>query len=94
MPSAPGLETPGSAISPADVFEAMTWPGIIGLGVEITETGGDGGGRKLRHQSAQSIRRVSVMVPLERQKSVFVNSSMLLACAAAETCPFPPQELA
>lgn len=32
VPSAPGLETPGAAISPADVAEAMTWPGIIGLG--------------------------------------------------------------
>ncbi|HEY3312098.1 MAG TPA: adenine deaminase [Anaerolineales bacterium] len=32
VPSAPGLETPGASISPADVNEAMTWPGIIGLG--------------------------------------------------------------
>jgi adenine deaminase len=32
VPSAPGLETPGSVISPEDVTEAMTWPGIIGLG--------------------------------------------------------------
>ena len=32
VPSAPGLETPGATISPADVAEAMTWPGIIGLG--------------------------------------------------------------
>jgi adenine deaminase len=31
-PSAPGLETPGAEIGPADVAEAMTWPGIIGLG--------------------------------------------------------------
>ena len=31
-PSAPGLETPGAEITPADVVEAMTWPGIIGLG--------------------------------------------------------------
>jgi adenine deaminase len=32
VPSAPGLETPGAAISPEDVTEAMTWPGIMGLG--------------------------------------------------------------
>lgn len=32
VPSAPGLETPGAAIGPEDVAEAMTWPGIIGLG--------------------------------------------------------------
>ncbi|WP_406721557.1 adenine deaminase [Thioclava litoralis] len=31
-PSAPGLETTGFEISPEDVAEAMTWPGIIGLG--------------------------------------------------------------
>ncbi len=28
----PGLETPGASIGPAEVAEAMTWPGIIGLG--------------------------------------------------------------
>ncbi len=32
VPSAPGLERPGATITPADVAEAMTWPGIIGLG--------------------------------------------------------------
>lgn len=32
VPSAPGLETPGASIGPAEVAEAMTWPGIIGLG--------------------------------------------------------------
>jgi len=32
VPSAPGMETPGAALGPADIAEAMTWPGIIGLG--------------------------------------------------------------
>lgn len=32
VPSAPGLETPGASIGSAEVAEAMTWPGIIGLG--------------------------------------------------------------
>ncbi len=32
VPSAPGMETPGAAIGPKEVAEAMTWPGIIGLG--------------------------------------------------------------
>jgi adenine deaminase len=32
VPSAPGLETPGSSIGPEDVAEAMTWDRIIGLG--------------------------------------------------------------
>jgi len=31
-PSAPGMETTGHEITPEDVAEAMTWPGIIGLG--------------------------------------------------------------
>ena len=31
-PAAPGLETPGAEISPADVAEAMQWSGIVGLG--------------------------------------------------------------
>lgn len=32
VPSAPGLETPGATLTPADVAEAMQWQGIIGLG--------------------------------------------------------------
>src|SRR5574341_2136646 len=32
VPSSPGLETPGASIGPKEVAEAMTWPGIIGLG--------------------------------------------------------------
>jgi len=32
VPSAPGLETPGAAIGPKEVAEAMEWEGIIGLG--------------------------------------------------------------
>ena len=31
-PSAPGLETTGHEIGPEDVAEAMTWPGVVGLG--------------------------------------------------------------
>lgn len=32
VPSAPGFETPGAVLGPSEVSEAMTWPGIIGLG--------------------------------------------------------------
>jgi adenine deaminase len=32
VPSAPGLETPGAAIGPKEITEAMRWDGIIGLG--------------------------------------------------------------
>jgi len=32
VPSAPGLETSGAVLGPDDVREALTWPGVIGLG--------------------------------------------------------------
>ena len=32
VPSAPGLETPGASMGPAEVAEAMQWEGVIGLG--------------------------------------------------------------
>lgn len=32
IPSAPGMETSGATIGPAEVTEAMTWEGMIGLG--------------------------------------------------------------
>jgi adenine deaminase len=32
VPSAPGLETPGASIGPEEIADAMSWPGIIGLG--------------------------------------------------------------
>jgi adenine deaminase len=32
VPSAPGLETAGATLGPQEVAEAMSWPGIIGLG--------------------------------------------------------------
>jgi adenine deaminase len=32
VPSAPGLETPGASIGQVEVAEAMSWPGIVGLG--------------------------------------------------------------
>jgi adenine deaminase len=32
VPSAPGLETSGANINAEDVAEALTWPGIVGLG--------------------------------------------------------------
>lgn len=32
IPSSPGMETPGAVFGPAEVAEALTWPGVIGLG--------------------------------------------------------------
>ena len=39
VPSAPGLETPGARITPREVEEAMTWPGVIGLGEMMNSPG-------------------------------------------------------
>lgn len=47
VPSAPGLETPGAVISPADIEEALTWPGIIGLGEMMNFPGVINGNDKL-----------------------------------------------
>ena len=46
-PSAPGLETTGHEISPADVAEAMAWPGIVGLGEMMNFPGVIGGDAKM-----------------------------------------------
>ncbi len=46
-PSAPGLETPGAEIGPADVAEAMTWPGIVGLGEMMNYPGVVAGDAKM-----------------------------------------------
>ena len=43
VPSSPGLETPGASIGPKEVAEAMTWPGIIGLGEMMNFPGVCGG---------------------------------------------------
>jgi len=47
VPSAPGLETPGAVIGPADVEEALTWPGIIGLGEMMNFPGVSNGNDKV-----------------------------------------------
>ncbi len=46
-PSAPGLETTGSEILPADVVEAMQWPNIIGLGEMMNFPGVINGDEKM-----------------------------------------------
>lgn len=55
VPSAPGLETPGASISPADVTEALTWPGIIGLGEMMNFPGVIAAGEKM-HAEMQATR--------------------------------------
>ncbi|MCT8158730.1 adenine deaminase [Pseudoruegeria sp. SHC-113] len=55
-PSAPGLETTGYEISPEDVAEAMTWPGIIGLGEMMNFPGVVNGDAKMLAEIAATQR--------------------------------------
>jgi adenine deaminase len=52
VPSAPGLETPGASIGPKEVAEAMTWPGIIGLGEMMNFPGVFNGDEKMLAEMA------------------------------------------
>ena len=52
VPSAPGLETPGAVLGPAEVAEAMTWPGIIGLGEMMNFPGVASGDDKVHAEMA------------------------------------------
>jgi adenine deaminase len=54
VPSAPGLETPGAVLGPDDVAEAMTWPGIIGLGEVMNFPGVFNGDEKMHAEMART----------------------------------------
>lgn len=54
VPSAPGLETPGATIGPADVAEAMGWPGIIGLGEMMNFPGVFNGDSNMHAEMAET----------------------------------------
>jgi adenine deaminase len=54
VPSAPGLETPGAAIGPAEVAEAMTWERIIGLGEMMSFSAVYSGDRKLLREIVET----------------------------------------
>ena len=55
-PSAPGLETTGFEIGPDDVAEAMTWPGIIGLGEMMNYPGVVNGDPQMLAEMAATMR--------------------------------------
>jgi adenine deaminase len=55
-PSAPGLETTGREIGPEDVAEAMTWPGIIGLGEMMNFPGVVAGDAKMLAEMAETMQ--------------------------------------
>ncbi len=54
VPSAPGLETPGASIGPAEVAEVMTWPGVIGLGEVMNFPGVFLGDEKMHAEIAEA----------------------------------------
>ena len=54
IPSAPGLETPGAVFGPAEVTEAMSWPGIIGLGEVMNFPGVFLGDEKMHLEMAEA----------------------------------------
>ncbi len=61
VPSAPGLETPGAAIGPEEVAEAMTWPGIIGLGEMMNFPGVFMGDDKMHAEMAETMKAGKVI---------------------------------
>jgi adenine deaminase len=61
VPSAPGLETPGANIGPTEVAEAMSWPGIIGLGEMMNFPGVIGGDSAMHEEMAIARRSAKVI---------------------------------
>lgn len=61
VPSAPGLETPGATIGPAEVAEAMTWPNIIGLGEMMNFPGVYLGDEKMHAEMAATLQAGKVI---------------------------------
>ncbi len=55
-PSAPGLETTGFEISEKDVEEAMSWPGIVGLGEMMNYPGVVNGDPQMLAEMAATMR--------------------------------------
>ncbi len=54
VPSAPGLETAGATLGPAEVAEAMRWPGIVGLGEMMNFPGVIDGNPEMHQEMAET----------------------------------------
>lgn len=61
VPSAPGLETPGAEIGPNEVAEALTWPGVIGLGEMMNFPGVYNSDPKMHAEMAETRRMGKVI---------------------------------
>ena len=56
VPSAPGLENAGASLDEKDVAEAMTWPGIIGLGEVMNFPGVAANDPKMVAEIAETVK--------------------------------------
>lgn len=56
VPSAPGLERAGAELGPKEVAEALTWPGIIGLGEVMNFPGVAAGDARMLGEIAATMR--------------------------------------
>jgi len=56
VPAAPGLETTGASIGPQEVAEAMSWPGVIGLGEVMNYPGVAAGDEQLHAEIAEAMK--------------------------------------
>ena len=61
VPSAPGLETSGAAIGPEEVAEAMSWPGIVGLGEMMNFPGVFMSDEKMHAEMAETMKANKVI---------------------------------
>ncbi|MGB9803094.1 adenine deaminase [Desulfofundulus sp.] len=61
VPAAPGFEDAGASIGPEEIREAMTWPGIIGLG-EMMNFPGVLAGNPLVHEEIQATLKANKVV--------------------------------
>ena len=61
VPSASGFETPGAELSAEEVAEALTWPGIIGLGEMMNFPGVANGDEKMLAEMAATRRAGKVI---------------------------------
>ncbi|HSR21347.1 MAG TPA: adenine deaminase [Anaerolineales bacterium] len=52
VPAMPGLETSGASIGPADIAQAIEWPGVIGLGEMMNFPGVQAGDRRMLAEMA------------------------------------------
>ena len=61
VPSAPGLETPGASLGAEEVAQAMSWPGIIGLGEVMNFPGVYFGDEKMHAEMGEARRAGKVI---------------------------------